>query len=136
MQERESFWVKGANILVRFVILAIAVLFLFNIGRSVWKNHDVEKNISDLKSSINDLGNQSVNLRNRILYYQTKTYKELEARKHLYYQKPGEKVVILLKSSDGTNTQSSSNTTTKNDPDNPSNPDIPNWQKWINYIFG
>jgi len=111
-------------------------LFLFNIGRSVWKNHDVEQKITDLKNTIADLDNQSVNLRNRILYYQTPTYKELEVREHLYYQKPEEKVVILLKKTQETNTQTPSGIAQQEDTENPSPINIPNWQKWINYIFG
>lgn len=133
--EKENFWIKSANILVRFALLAIIGLFLFNIGRSIWKNHDIEEKIILLKHDISELENQSVALKNRILYYQTETYKELEARKHLFYQKPDEKLVVLIKSDDSNSSQNTTNTNDQIKP-NQATDDLPNWQKWINYIFG
>lgn len=137
MQEKQNFWKNFANILFKFIILAIVGLFLFNIGKSIWKNHDTSEKISILKKEISQLENQSVNLKNRILYYQTPIFKELQVRKHLFYQKPGEKLVVLEKSPDHEN----ENTVPLNDIDISSQPEstrdqLPNWQKWINYIFG
>ena len=71
----------------RIVLLGLVVLFLVNIVRSIYKNHDIKKQISQLESEIDTLQNEKLNLKNRVLYYGTDTYKELETRKHLNYKK-------------------------------------------------
>ena len=85
------------NTIFRIAILAVVILFLINIGRTIYKNHNIEIKISSLENEISELENEKLNLKNRILFYETDIYKELEARRHLNYQKKDEKVVIFLK---------------------------------------
>lgn len=119
----------------RIIILVIVILFLVNIGRTIYKNHNIKSKISSLENTNSNLENDRLNLKNRILFYETDIYKELEARKHLNYQKKDEKVVILLKK------EKNENITNENIQKNQENTKtdenlIPNWQKWLKYIFG
>lgn len=116
----------------RVILLAIIILFIVNIFRSIWKNHQITKQIDNLEQDISALENEQLNLNNRILYYQTNTYKELEARQHLNYKKKDEKVMILVKKEPTQNSDS----TVKNIDSEDSKDNMTNWQKWFKYIFG
>ncbi len=118
----------------RIVLLAIIILFIVNIFRSIWKNHQVTKQIDSLEKQISSLENDRINLNNRILYYQTDTYKELEARQHLNYRKKDEKVMALVKKENNISDQNND----KNQVNNyeTSQEDMANWQRWVKYIFG
>lgn len=119
----------------RVVLLAIIILFIVNIFRSVWKNHQITEQINTLENSISALENGKINLTNRIWYYQTETYKELEARRHLNYKKNDEKVLVLVKKEDISSQNNSTNKQTDNANNTPDD-NLPNWQKWLKYIFG
>ena len=120
----------------RIILLGLIILFLVNIVRSIYKNHNIKKQISQLEDEISTLKNERLNLENRILYYNTDTFKELEARKHLNYKKKDEKVVSLISKEDTLSQEI--NKIKHNTETNQLNRDnsIPNWQKWMKYIFG
>jgi len=119
----------------RIIILIIVILFLVNIGRTIYKNHNIKTKIINLENINSDLENDRLNLKNRILFYETDIYKELEARKHLNYQKKDEKVVVLLKKEKNENITNEN--IQKNAEEVKNNENIvPNWQKWLKYIFG
>lgn len=135
MDKKKPFF-NFTSTLGRIVLLGLVILFLVNIGRSIYKNHNIKKQITELESQNHTLKNEKLNLENRILYYDTQTYKELEARKHLNYKKKGEKVVSLItqedKASEENKIINDFKTQNKKSSDDPS----PNWQKWWQYIFG
>ncbi len=135
MTEKKNTFFNFTSTLGRIILLGLVILFLINIARSIYKNHDVKKQIANLESEINALENQKLNLENRILYYETPTYKELEARQHLNYKKKGEKVITLLVKNDPETNQ---NTVEHNEPQKEikSTDNTPNWQKWMKYLFG
>lgn len=137
MNKNKSSFFNFTSTLGRVVLLGLIILFLVNIIRSIYKNHNVKNEISQLETEVNELKNEKLNLQNRILYYQTDTYKELEARKHLNYKKIGENVVVLAnaissESKDMQDDVKHNSQTQSNSVDN----SIPNWQKWMKYIFG
>ena len=126
---------KFLDTFFRIIILVIVVLFLFNIGKTIYKNHNIKVKITTLENMLADLENNRLNLKNRILFYETDIYKELEARKHLNYQKKDEKVVVLIKKENDENITNEN--IQKNDETNVKKTDpSPNWQKWLKFIFG
>jgi hypothetical protein len=82
------FFVKIGSVLLVFYVL-------FLLGRSVWTNYDLRQSIKTLNSQIAMLQDQKKDLSNLNLYYSSASFKELEARRKLGYQKPDEKVVII-----------------------------------------
>ena len=135
MENKKKNFFNFTNTIGRFIVLALVILFLINIGRSIYKNHDIKKQINNLEDQITALENENLNLKNRILYYETPIYKEIEARRHLGYKKKGENVVSLL-SKDNVPSEEE-NIKNENSQSKPAQDEsIPNWQKWIKYIFG
>lgn len=75
------------------VIFLLYVLVL--LGRSAWKNIESNRRMDALRDEIATLRLENAYLENLIIYQQTDSYKELEARRKLGLQKPGELVVDL-----------------------------------------
>lgn len=140
MGTKRDFWQFLSTTLGRLLLLAIVVLFLINIGRSIYKNYQMNKQLDAMEAKIAYLKDENINLQNKILYYQTNTYKELELRQHLGYKKPDEKVIVLDKTENNReeiifSNQQSNQAANKNKNTNQVDT-IPNWQKWWDFIFG
>lgn len=77
-----------------FLFFLIAyILFLFS--KAVWANYQITWQIRKTEAEINQLKQKTKELEDLILYYQTESFKELEARRQLGLKKPDENVVIL-----------------------------------------
>lgn len=68
---------------------------LFLLGKSIWQNWNLRHSIWKLNEQLAQLTIQKKDLENLIIYYQSDSFKELEARKKLGLKKADEKVVIL-----------------------------------------
>lgn len=133
MQEKtQSFFSIFFSILVKILILAVIVYVLYNIGKSIYKNYKTVEKIDTIEESISSQEQDNKNLRNLIIYYQTDSYKELEARKKLGYKKPGENVLIIPELgtvNENTNIElPGENSSDEKDED-------PNFVKWYNYVI-
>lgn len=62
---------------------------------SIRKSYQANRRIADLKQQIDNLKVGNENLRNLLVYYQTNTFRELEARRRLGLKKASEKVFII-----------------------------------------
>lgn len=117
-------------------LLAILVIgyMLVTLGFSVFKNYKVNQEISDLKIEIETIKAKSIQLENEIVYYQTKSYVELEGRRRLGLKKPDETIVIAPENRDIVVDNQTDGSVS---PDKPKMPDSdePNYQKWYRFIF-
>jgi len=86
---------KLIDLLIKIGTYVFIVYILFLLGRVLWTNFNLKESISKLHQQIAVLEQQKKDLNNLILYYQSDSFKELEARRKLGFKKPGEKVVIL-----------------------------------------
>jgi cell division protein FtsB len=82
---------NGGRILLIFLVIYTFVL----LGRSVLVNFKLQRQIKDIQGGILSVKDQNQNLENLILYYQTDSFREVEARRKLGLKKPGEKVFIV-----------------------------------------
>lgn len=80
---------------VRWVSYLVIFWLVFLLGRTVWQNWYLKQNIEKLNWQIATLEKEKKDYRNLLTYYQSDSFRELEARKRLGLKKPGEKVVIL-----------------------------------------
>lgn len=122
-----SFMVKGGSILL--IIYAV-----FLLGRSIWTNYDLRQSIRKLNDQISTLEQQKKGLSDLNIYYQSDSYKELEARRKLNMKMPDEKVVII------TGVSSSSNFSDQLAQDQSSlgvqseKASSPNWMLWLDFF--
>ena len=111
-----------------FLITAVFVLIylLVILSRVVWQNYQVNLQVVLLENQVQTLKESNDELKAKILYYQTPSYLEKEARSKLGLQKPGEEVVIVP-SAKPKQTTAPQKETQKNQP---------NWQTWWEFFFG
>lgn len=127
--------IKFGNNFSRILILLVIIYILFNLGRSIFNNYSVNEKIAKINNDIADLEKQNQYFINQNLYYQTDTFKELEARRKLGLKKEGETVIIapdnkneplIVNSTEASNQKSESSLQVI----------IPNYIKWWNYVLG
>jgi len=110
------------------VLKIFIVLFIIYAGYALfkvfWRNIQIDKEIKKLNTEIDQLEAQNQDLKNLITYYKTESYKEKEARRRLGYQKPGEKVVIIVPSQEKVPLEESPPQKEKN-----------NLEVWWNFFF-
>lgn len=135
MKEKVQKFSKFFILVTTRVALAAAIIFIiFNIGRSIWKNYQINKEIQSIENEIYKIKILNQNLKFLNLYYQTSTYKELQARIKLNYKKQGENVLIV------TDIKSDENIVDTITPTNTENETVveetTNFIRWYNYIIG
>lgn len=127
------FWTKFLGVVSNLLIFLLFCYILFVLGRSVWQNYQTTMKIKQLQSEISQLEQEKERLTNLIIYEQTDSFKELEARKRLGAKRPGEKVMIV-------STQPPADQKTAN----PNfelgagvlKDETPNYSRWLQFIFG
>lgn len=78
-------------------ILVLLVYISYSVGWSIYRNYTINQEINQLKNDIAKLHGDIGDLQNLIVYYQSDSFKEVEARRRLGLRAPGEQVVILPK---------------------------------------
>lgn len=112
-----------------FLLFALLGYISFLLYQAVYFNYQTSQKIKSLKSDIAELNEQKEKLEDLIIYYQTDTFAELEARKKLGLKMPGEKVVKV-------DLIEQSRQAEEAPQDIVQGLVIPNWQKWIDYLQG
>ena len=112
---------------VLFFLLIVYILFL--LGRTVWQNYGINKEIANSQKDISRLQEENKNLQDSIQYYQSTTYKEQQARLKLNYQKPGEKVYIIPNKNNSQEENQTENT------NNNTSDSRPNYLRWWQFLF-
>ncbi len=94
----QSFWHKFSKSYIPNLIFVGLMLYLSVILiRSIINNYAINQKIAQSRAEINQLEQNNKKLKQKIKYYQSDIFKEIEARAKLGYQKQGEKVIILPK---------------------------------------
>lgn len=111
--------------------LALIIYFAVTLGIAVTKNYQGQRKIANIKNKIISL-NQEIESQTLLnVYYQSETFKELEARRRLSLKKPEEKVFILPKREDQEQTQQS-----QEEKINLQRDKEPNSRKWLRFLLG
>ena len=120
------------NFFKGILIYLLAIYIFIILGRAIWANWNLKKEIDQIKQENIALEEKNHNLQNLIVYYQSDSFKELEARDKLGLKAPDEKVVIVpitkISSDDSSGAVPSADQ--KQNLDHGSN-----WQAWWAYIF-
>ncbi len=87
---------KPAFPLPRTMVWLLLVSYcLFLVGRSTYKNYQINKDITRQKDVVASLESQKHNLELSLFYYHSNSYKEVEARRRLNLKGKDEHVVAL-----------------------------------------
>ena len=107
--------------------LVVTAYISYYLVGTIMHNYTLQKEISGLQVQINDLQLERDQLKYKIQYYQTDSYKEKEARAKLGLQAPGEGVVILPRSKEKPSEANAAKTTP---------PRRSNLQQWFDFLMG
>ena len=125
---------KSFSSLIKIATYLIIFYILFLLGRTLWTNYNLRSSIEKLNQQIVILNQEKKNLENLNLYYQSDSFKELEARKKLGLKAPGEKVMILkVTSSPGSFPQEVEKEKEETAPKTNETPS-PNWLLWWEFF--
>lgn len=116
------------------LVYALVIYVFIILGRSIWLNWVLKNEIDHMKQEIILLSQQNTDLENLIIYYQSDSFKELEARAKLGLKKPGETVVsIPVRKFQDYEAETANDRTAISGTSNKTKD--PNWVAWWKYIF-
>jgi hypothetical protein len=96
----------------------------FTVGRLAYRNYELNQEETELRSGIVALENEIQDLKNKIVYYQSDSYKEKMLRARLNLKKEDEEVVVITPEPEVEEVFASEDADPKNNP-----------QKWLVYFF-
>ncbi len=80
-----------------FIVLLFIVYLMAIVGKTILDNYYSNKGISDQEQKLINLENELQYLENEIVYYNSQSFKEKQARAKLGYMLPGEKIISVPK---------------------------------------
>lgn len=86
---------KTRLIITRILATLFVAYVLLNLGRALKQNYTVTNRIRSLNEDIAQLTAHIHRLQNQIIYFQSATYRELEAKRRLGLKLKGETVVLV-----------------------------------------
>ena len=96
----------------------------FILVRGIYRTYQYNQWIEEYAQTIANLEKENEQMQNLILYYETQSFKEVEARQKLGLKAPDEKVVVIPENKDQPTQQETKPSGT------------PNYLKWWQWIFG
>ncbi len=121
------------EIVNKLLIYGLIVYVVFILGRSIWDNFQLKRQIDSNKNQISDLQNENKNLENLIVYYQSDSFKEMEARSKLGLKKPGE-TAVSVPTKKYSNFQTETEAEKKNIAPPTVDQTVSNWRSWWEYF--
>lgn len=112
--------------------LFLIIYGVYIIGKAIQNNFATNQQIRLLREEIAVLNDEIDGLKDTIIYFQTDSFKELEARQRLGLRGAGETVIMLPK-----NNEQKIDSQTQNPPEqtDQEQEQTPNPVKWFQYIF-
>jgi cell division protein FtsB len=124
---------KSSAFFSKLLIYIVIIYTFFLLGKAVWTNYQLKKQTDNLEVSILQIQKQNKDLENLILYYQSDSFREVEARRKLGLKKPDEKMVLVpVKKYDNFNDEVEA--TKENISQNQQEEKQPNWELWWQYF--
>jgi cell division protein FtsL len=111
------------NLLKILLIAAVVMYLVVSVGKVIYQSYSVNKEVDDLKLEITELRKLNKEQAEKILYYQSPSFREKIARERMGLQKPGEEVIVIVP-------EEKPKVTEENPDEKLSNP-----QKWWNFFF-
>ena len=133
IKRKKPFWVRTLNSKFFLVGEVIIVILIFvALGKETFHRYEVNKKINSLKNEISTLETKHNELNDFIVYLDSPSFQEREARLKLGLQKEGESVIIIPEEESLQNVASSQEGEVEgaNDIREISNP-----TNWWNYFF-
>lgn len=112
--------------LIAFFLIAIGLIFVFNLTGSIWRLWQQDKPIEEAESKLERLKEENTELKRKKAYINSERFFEEQARDNLNLAKEDEAIVIVpedilnLKDDEG---------------NNDGGEELSNWQKWFEVFW-
>lgn len=116
---------------ITVIFFVVIIYAAFGLAKVTWQNYKVNQQIISLKDSIKKADEENFNLKSKIEYYKTDSFRERQAREKLNLQKPGEIVIVIPTSPQVEEIKKAEENKVAEKPTLRSN-----FQKWQDYFFG
>jgi len=116
--------------LIQILLLLFIFYIFFLLYQAVYFNYATSRKIRDLKGDLVKLEQDKERLQSLIVYYQTDSFRELEARKKLGMKMPGEKIIKVEVEEETASPAVEAEEFSEDESEKP------NWQKWIDFVKG
>lgn len=126
---------NNLNKFARLFSYLLIIYILFLLGRSVWQNYTLKQSIDKLSEQITTLDGEKKTLENLNVYYQSESFKELEARRKLNMKLADEKVFFIASAPSGDNFQTELNKDINNVNSSVNVLSGKNWQLWWDFFL-
>jgi cell division protein FtsB len=110
---------------MQFIAIILGVGLIVNLTRDIWQLVKAKDQIRVAEQRVVQLEEENRILKEKQKYYASQEFVEEEARNKLNMAKPGETIVVLPKTAQGSGNNGGQNL----------HPDLPNWQKWVRLFF-
>lgn len=133
--EKQKWWqragVKPRDLFSWIILGAIALLVIWSLASSIWRSYQIRQDIASAKTNLDSLNLERDRLKSLLVYYQSKSFQEIELRRHFLLKKPDETVVALRSDEPiaGVATQEELNPQTET-------PAATGWRLWWQFYFG
>ena len=128
--EQQSVWqrlrVQSKDVATFAVLIVVGLYLLYSAAASLVSNYKSQQEIASAQNRITELKLEKERLQSLLVYYDTKSYQEIELRRRMLLKKPGETVVALR--GDHPLTEMTADT------ESPA-PATPAWRQWYDYYF-
>lgn len=116
---------QAKDIVTYIIYLVLGAYILYSLGASIYTNYQSQQDIKAAEDRITELKMEKERLKSLLVYYNTKSYQEIELRRRLLLKRPGE-TVVALKSD-----KPLSQIFVQENEEEPKSP----WQEWYEYYF-
>lgn len=131
-----KFHINGhlSTFLSRIATFLLFSYIAFLVGKVIWLNWQLHREISQIEQQISELKTQQKDLENLVLYYQSDSYREIEARRKLGLKKNDE-IAIAIPSKSYQNYEDELQSQKQGVAEKKSEETVPNRELWYNYFF-
>jgi len=106
------------------VLVGLVILYLlYVVGKTLYQSYLVRQEVDNLQKSITEMQASNKELSEKIIYYQSASYREKIARERMGLQKPGEEVIVILPEEKPKIVEEDADAA------------LPNYEKWWKFFF-
>ncbi|MBU1178693.1 septum formation initiator family protein [Patescibacteria group bacterium] len=130
IQRRKTIWQSKSFVRALMASGLVLIIFTsFGLGKEIVRRKEINQEIETTKKEIESLEKKNKELAQMIEYIETDSFKEIQARQNLGFQKEGE-VAVSIETNSGDYQRDNSTTFASPPAIDPSNP-----KRWWRYFF-
>lgn len=134
--ERQKWWqragVRPRDFLSWLVLAATCLVVIWSLSSSVWRNYQIRQEISQAQTELDRLKLEKERMQSLLVYYNSRSFQEIQLRQHFLLKKADETVVALRTGQP----QEGVSTPEEMAPPTPETPPPTGWRLWWQFYFG